>query len=105
MRVSGIGDLFSGRELKAQAVAGLLTAFTGEYPKLKREDNFISIKLSEKQILKGQNLLKQMLGAEPGEIRIEGINDIMTPVFIRKYIGWVIGIPAALILLGGLIKK
>jgi len=105
MKLNGLDDLFTMREVKAQAVAGLLTAFTGEYPSIKRSDEFVNIKLSNKQIEKGQTLLRKLLGREPGEIRIQGLNDIMTPVFVKKYMGWIIGVPLALVVLGGIIKK
>ena len=105
MQMQGIGDLFTKREAVTQAYAGLVLAATGSYPKVKRGDEYTTIKLSEKQIIKGQELLKKLLGREPGDVRIEGINDIMTPVFMKKYLGWIIGVPVALIVLGGILKR
>jgi hypothetical protein len=105
MKLNGLGDLFTTRELKAQAIAGLISLYTGEYPRVTREDTFTKIKLSDKQILKGQELFDSWMGKKPGDIQIEGINDVMTPVFAKKYLWWLIGIPAAFVVLGGVMKR
>lgn len=97
--------LVSSRELKTQGMSLMVNAFTGSSPIIQRHDNYNEIILTDEQVQRGQQIFKDMLESKPGEVRLVGMDKVVNPVIIKKYIGWIIGIPAALVIIGGLLKR
>ena len=97
--------LISSRELKTQGLSLLVSAFTGSSPTIRRGDSFNEIVLTDDQVKRGQVIFKNMLEAKPTDVRLVGMNKVVNPVVLKKYIGWMIGIPAALIIIGGILKR
>lgn len=87
-------NLGSAKEIKAEAIAALFLAFTGERPTLEkgRDDfgEFIRIKFSERQLEALRLNLDTLINKEPGDVRMD-LAPVFTPLIIKKGLPYILG--------------
>ena len=91
------------KDSKTEAIAFLVSLFTGSRPIINRTAEYNEIEFTPEQVKLLQDQLKRWHDKEPGAVRVK-VGPVLAPFYLKKYSPYLLGGIAAGALLGRLIK-